>query len=381
MQKFICLAVCLLTALASLGVVCPVMASTNDLAAVTSLRIVNSARAVGLGGAAVNLVDEEAPHYNPGAVGIFHLHKYFAVTSPNSTKWLPEMMGSDLRFKKFGVSAGYALSFGDNSNDHRLRLALAAAYSHQKLDYGTIALDGGSSNSPYEKADGYTLAAGFEYYLRAGIGYTHKEIKSDQSIPFYRSVGEANASDYGVVIELPIADLLNRRGPAGSAENGSVEFEFTPSVAYVKANDGDDIKFSGSLFADPLPTTSKTGLAVKAGVKRNQNPIASILVIHETEKELYNEDSEIIRRGVEISVYDVLYARLGKLSGDWGETHPYTFGFGLSFGGLLTWLESREVLNRGELLRRFDMNIDYAQNEGGDHTLAGTKMYRLRLSI
>ncbi len=378
MQKFICLAVCLF---ATFGFECPLSASSLDDAVVTTLRIVNSARGVALGGAVVNLVDEESPHYNPGAVGIFHLHKYFAVTSPNSTQWLPEMPTSDFELAKFSVSAGYALSFGDKSNYHRPRIALAAAYSRFKCDYGTIPIDDSQITSPYDKADGYTIAAGIEYYLRAGFGYTHKTIKSDLSMPFYSMVGTADASDYGILVELPIAEILRRTDVADSPQTGVLEFEFTPSVAYVKANDGDDFKYSGVFFKEPLPTTSKTGLALKTGIKRNQLPLATLLLVYESEKELYNDDRKSNRRGVELGLYDVFYARLGKLEDGFGELHPYTFGFGISVGGLLTWLESRDVLHRGDILRRVDLNFDYAQYEGGDHTLAGTKIYRLRLSI
>ncbi len=377
MQKFICLAACLL---AALSLASPLSASSIDDAGVISLRIVNSARAVALGGAVANLVDEESPHYSPGAVGIFHLHKYFAVTSPNSTKWLPEL-ASDLELTKFSVSAGYALSFGDKSNYHRPRIALAAAYSRFKFDYGTIPIDDSQSTSPYDKADGYTFAAGFEYYLRAGIGFTHKTIKSDLSVPFYSSVAKGDASDYGVLVEFPIVNLLSRRDPAVTPEDGSLQFEFTPSVAYVKANDGDGFKYSGVFVNESLPTTSKTGIALKTGVKRDQLPLATLLLVYESEKELYNDDRKSNRRGVELGLYDVLYARLGKLDDDWGELHPYSFGFGVSFGGLLTWLESRNVLQRGEVLRRVDLNFDYAQYEGGDYPLADTKFYRLRLSI
>ena len=378
MQRFICLAACIFTALGLAG---PLNASSNYGAVVTTLRIVNSARAVALGGAVVNLVDEEAPHYNPGAVGLFHLHKYFAITSPNKTKWLPEMPTSDLELAKFSVSAGYALSFGDKSNFHRPRIALAAAYSRFKLDYGTFPIDDSQSTSQYDKADGYTIAAGFEYYLRAGFGYTHKTIKSDLSVPFYSMVGTADVSDYGILVELPIAEILRRTDDIGSPQTGAVEFEFTPSVAYVKANDGDGFKYSGVFVNESLPTTSKTGIALKTGIKRDQLPLATLLLVYESEKELYNDDRKSNRRGVEIGLYDVLYARLGKLDDDWGELHPYTFGFGISFGGLLTWLESRDVLQRGEVLRRADLNFDYAQYEGGDYPLADTKFYRLRLSI
>jgi hypothetical protein len=379
MQKSICLAAACL--LAALGVVTPVKASSNGDAAVPFLRIVNSARAVAMGGAVVNLVDEEAPLYNPGAVGLFHLHKYLGVTSPNSTRWLPDVMGSDLRLTKFNVSAGYALAFGNKSSHYRPRIALAAAYSHMKLDFGTIPLDGGYSSKPYDKANGYTLAAGFDFFLRAGIGFTHKNITSDQSVPGYTSIGKSDATDYGVLVELPIADLLRRREVAKAPEESSLKFEFTPSIAYVKADDGDDMDYSGAWYNSPLPTASKTGLAVKVGIKRNQLPLTSLLLVHETEKDLYNEDRETKRRGVELALFDVLFARLGKLDDNWGQLHPYTFGFGLSVGGFLAWLESHHALHLSDSLRRFDLNFDYAQYEGGDYTLSGTKHYRLRLSI
>lgn len=378
MQKLICLAVCLL---AALYLVTPQLAPAESLASVTALRIVNSGRAVGLGGAVVNLVDEESPLYNPGAAGLFHLNKYLAITSRGNTRWLPELSNSRLHFKTFCVSGGYAMSFGDESDTDRPRVALAGAYSRQKLDFGSFPFEGGDSNSPHDKADGFTIAAGLDYYLRFGVGYTHKKIKSDLSVPYYSSVAKGDASDYGFLLEIPVGRLLNSSVRKSPTSNGELQLEFTPSFALVKSNVGDDIKYPEAINTDPLPTAKKAGLAIKAGINRDNLPLATLLLVHESEITIPDDDNKSTRQGVELGLYDVFFARLGKLDDGYGELHPYTFGFGLSVGGLLTWLESRDVLHRGDILRRVDLNFDYAQYEGGDYPLADTKFYRLRLSI
>ncbi|MEA2030385.1 MAG: hypothetical protein U9N55_02155, partial [candidate division Zixibacteria bacterium] len=90
----------------------------------TYLKIVNSPRANGMGGCTVNLVDEHSPLYNPGAMGLFHLDKVVAISTPlTKTKWIMD----DIHLSTYGLSLGGSLDLlkYDPDRDYNASAALA----------------------------------------------------------------------------------------------------------------------------------------------------------------------------------------------------------------------------------------------------------------
>ena len=116
-------------------------------AAVLVLQIVNSARAAGMGNCVVNLADEGAPLYNPGALGVFHLNKYIGTSLPLNSEWLPEVIGT-IKLRSVAFSGGFAIPLRRTKSGIAPRMALAAAYSRVKLSFGSANL-GSSEPAAY----------------------------------------------------------------------------------------------------------------------------------------------------------------------------------------------------------------------------------------
>jgi len=344
-------------------------------AALLFLNIVNSARAVGMGAAAVNLVDEQSGLYNPATLGLFHLRRHAGFSAPIATNWLPHVIGSDLDLTTFAISGGHAVEFGDPDESHQPRVALALGYSRLKLDYSS---DGNS----YDKADIISIAASFEYYARIGLGFNHKRIRSKLFPGGYEVVGKANAVDYALAVELPILDLIEK--PA--APTRAVTYEFTPSFAYVRANNGDDIEYPDAAQEDPLPRTSRTGVGLKFGASSGRASIGSLLLVHEWQEDLVGDNATVTKFGAELGVLGTLFLRGGKYDDPDGQIDNSTYGLGLRAGGLITWLAHRNHIDPDSRLVRwvdggFDVAFDYGRYDNGHSLISGTNFYSLRISI
>ncbi|MCC6962901.1 MAG: hypothetical protein IT585_06585 [candidate division Zixibacteria bacterium] len=357
-------------------------------AGVLFLGIVNSARAVGMGAATVNLVDEESGLYNPAALGLFHLQRNAGFSAPIATNWLPNVIGGGLNLTTFAVSGGYAVEFGDPDGPNQPRVALALGYSRLKLDYlegprGVPGSTGVGEEDFYDKADLFTVAGALEYYARIGLGFTHKRIRSYLGPEGYDIVGKANASDYAVAVELPIVDLVGTT----PAPNRAVNYDFTPSFAYVRANNGDDIEYPDAAQEDPLPKLSRTGIALKLGAASGRASIASLLLVHEWQKDLVGSDAATIKKfGAEFGVLGSLFIRGGKYNDDDGQTDTYTYGLGLRAGGIIAWLARRSHIDPNSRLVRwvdsgFDVAFDYGRYDKGSSLISETNFYSLRVSI
>jgi hypothetical protein len=154
-------------------------------AAVLFLLITNSARINGMGGCAINVVDEQSPLYNPGALGLFHLDKLFSVSFPNSTDWLPSI-DPDLKIKSFAVSGGGSAR-RITSVDTDYDFAVGLAYSSLEADYGEMNITDHFGNTigrshNIDKADYYSAGLGIELYARLGIGVSLKKIRSNLAV-------------------------------------------------------------------------------------------------------------------------------------------------------------------------------------------------------
>ncbi len=362
-------------------------AEAASSAAVGFLTIVNSARAVGMGAATVNLVDEESGLYNPAALGLFHLKRNAGFSAPIATNWLPNVIGGGLNLTTFAVSGGHAVEFGDADDPRQPRAALALGYSRLKLDYlegprGVPGETGLWEEDFYDKADLFTVAGAFECYARIGLGFTHKRIRSYLGPEGYDIVGRANAFDYAVAVELPIIDLVGTT----PAPNRAVSYEFTPSFAYVRANNGDDIEYPDAAQEDPLPKLSRTGIAVKLGAASGRASIASLLLVHERQKDLVGDSEAIKKLGAELGILGSLFVRGGKYKDEDGQIDTYTYGVGLRAGGIIAWLAHRNHIDAQSRLVRwvdsgFDVAFDYGRYDKGPSPISGTSFYSLRVSI
>lgn len=360
------------------------------------LGISNSARANGMGECVANMVNEESVIYNPGSLGLMHLGKVFAVTAPFKTKWLPEL-ADDLRLKTFNLSGGVSLQRIGSKVDKRLNFALAAAYSTVRLDYGEIGIVDETNADvtgyvyPYDVAKCYSVAVAVEYYVRIGIGYTYKRIYSELGVVgagrAVISDGRATAHDYGVVVEFPIGELIGRRLQTEETSKRTLGFALTPSVAYTKANIGNPIEYRDAAQADRLPKASRLGSSVYSAIKIGKATLGSLLLATEKEKDLFGDNAEIHKRGLELGILGTVFLRAGKCDDDAGGVHTNTSGFGVSLRGAIAWLESLEVLRLkndfvGRAISNLDLTFDYAKyGDDPEQPLSNTKFLGLRLSF
>jgi len=357
-------------------------------AAVLFLLVTNSPRANAMGGCIVNLVDEQAALHNPGALGLFHLNKTIGVSFPNNTKWLPEL-ADDLRLKTWGISVGVSERQVRPSHKRRLNWSIALAYSRTKMDYGRFAIT--EPNSPevlgyfdsWDKADYYSIGIGIEYFLRLGVGYTHKKIEShlaDFGSGSESGAGSASgtAHDFGIIAELPFSELVPHKIYLRESDKYFFHYDLTPSFAYVQANIGDDIAYIDASQADPLPQISRTGVSLYTAINLSNSVLSSWRFVLETERYLYSRPDKMTNTGYEIGFFGTIYYRAGT----YREVDTYGLGFRLQ--GVISWLDTFGKLgseNRflSQLVRNLDLSYDFAKYDGS--ALSDKKFFKLSLSL
>lgn len=182
------------------------------------LRIPTSARANGIGGAAINLVDEESSISNPGALGLFHLNHAISFSAPDNTPWL-EKLADDISLKAFSFSAGLPATLSGDNAVSPFRLAFAGAFSRVSLNFGRIVRTDAVGNfvgfvEPEDKVESFSIGIGAEYFLRLGVGLTYQDVTSSGSnigagLEVVSEEAQANAGVIGVILEAPLSSILS----------------------------------------------------------------------------------------------------------------------------------------------------------------------------
>jgi hypothetical protein len=372
---------------------------SNNSAAFLFLKIISSPRANSMGGSSINLVDEHAALYNPGAIGLFHLDKVLSVTIPSKTDWLPTL-AFNLKLETFGASGGISLATLGHKENRPFNLSLGIAYHRHRLDYGGFAqIDTISSEiidyfNVYDEASYYSVGLGFQYgkFWRIGAGYSYKKIESHlgpSSDPTYHA--EASAYDLGFITEFALAALVPHEISLKNSSKYKMNFQITPSAAFVMANRGDDARYGldDSTTPDPLPKTDKTGLGLFLAANVNDAALFSCRLLTETEKDVYDNNHPTHRSGCEFALFESFFYRLGKFNNRLiDDCDVHTWGAGFSLGGVISWLDNLGYLNidnglTGRLIRSLDIRIDYAKYEPGLTTMPiwRTTFFKASLSL
>ncbi len=362
-------------------------------AAALFLFITNSARVNGMGGCALNVVNEQSPLYNPGALGLFHLDKVFSVSFPNSTDWLPQI-DSDLKLKSFEISGGVSarrITSADTDYD----IGIGLAYSSLKMDYGVINIADVSGNTvgtthDIDKADYYSAGIGIEYFARLGVGVTKKKIHSnlaafDSNENLIFANAEADAYDFGLIVDLPMANLVQRALRPDRTLPPDYEVTFTPSFAYVYANGGDSIAYIDAANASPLPRMRKIGVGGYGALAYQGATIFSLQMCWQRDRWEIGEPYKIYRQGGEWGLMDAVFFRFGSYADVAGQVSYNTFGVGLSLHGVMEWLLlTRPEIDNGilrYLATHVDFTVDYAKYGGIDTPLDETAFANLTFSF
>ncbi len=260
------------------GQLCPTVVDAQGETAVPFMRITTSPEGNGMGGISASQPtnDAFAPIANPGQLGLFSLTKFFnASTYAPRTNWLPAYNISGLTYGATAFNAGYnfrellSLPFD---------LSAGIGYSRVSLDLGTFMVTGpsdpagtGSSFEAKEHYDSYSVAIGFDYYVRLGLGTNFKKIESQLS-PIGTEQGQgsgtatAGATDFGLLLEVPVIELISVISETPLEVAPRIVPFLDLSFGYVNANVGDEMSYIDAAQADPLPRTAVAGLGLEAGL-------------------------------------------------------------------------------------------------------------------
>ncbi|MFH2048811.1 MAG: hypothetical protein ABIJ12_05135, partial [bacterium] len=302
---------------------------------------------VAMGNCAVNNIDAQSALYNPGAMGLFYLDKNFSFSLPNNSMWLKEIT-NNLRIKTFGFGGGVSLKQLNKSFHNKFNASLSLAYSRQKITYGEMTLVDNNGipvgyEYPFEKGSFYTIGLGFEFYARVGIGYTIKKIHSELGSVFFinREVVKTTAHDIGIITDLPLGKILPLNIPIGENKNHTINFDLTPSYAYVKANSGDDFAYRSETTLDKLPEIKRMGSSFYGGINFDQSLIISYRLVKETEEDLVDTDAEDIEKeGKELGLFGILFYRWGKYEDSFGHIDIKTHGYAINLKNIIKWFDT-----------------------------------------
>jgi hypothetical protein len=342
------------------------------------------------------MVNEESAYYNPASIGLLHLDKTVSFVVPHSTKWHPEL-ADDLRFKTWGASVGGSYRLIARSAPERFNISLGTAYNYARMHYGTFLRtnEHGDTLGLFESYDAvrcYAAAIGIDYYLHVGIGYAVKKIESKlspQGAGAERGSGsaKADAHQYGVIVELPLNELLMEYPRPPDSLNGRIELRLTPSFAYVMDNVGDNISYVDAAQSDPLPKVRRMGVSILGAVAAGGKEYCSFRGSMEWEKLLVGNSPDLARGGLEIGILGAFFVRRGLLELDEVSDRLSTYGLGFRLRGLLNVVlhDNPASDDRGfgaYFARHFDLAVDYARyGSRDDNALSKTWFYAISMSL
>ncbi|MCP4705956.1 MAG: hypothetical protein GY865_15265 [candidate division Zixibacteria bacterium] len=319
-----------------------------------------------------NIIDEQSAIYNPGALGIFHLDKVFFISAPAESEFAPNRE-IDQQISTFSIGGGISYKkIKPSQRNGKLNLSISLAYSEIKLDWNkwyVVSIPSGEtfSGTEFLKYKMYSVNLGIDYYLKAGIGWSYKKV-SDVAMGV-RSRDEVY--DYGWMIEFPITDLLRDN----SYSNEGISFDLTPSLSYIRINDGGVIP--DSIWPDPPPLKSSRAFSysIAVAIELNHTQLISLKAILEGR-----------RRGFEIGAGRFFYFRWGFIDMIDSPMYQKTSGYGIYLGGLLKWLKHFGICPKDAtqkyLFEHLDFSYEYARfHDDGDWLRGNMKIIRFNLSF
>ncbi len=244
--------------------------------AVPFLLITSSSEGNGMGGISASVLSDNAMAMtaNPGQLGIQSLDSYFRTSfyTPK-TDWIPPFQQKDLTFNTTALSLGVNLN---KVTSFPFPLSVGIGYSRIFLNLGTFVVTG-SDPTPiatiegYEKAENISLALGLDYIVKVGIGVNVKNIDShillpDSTLPSSSRSAFANAQDFGIMLHVPVTDIISKLRSEPWAIFAHTEPQFNLTFAYVHSNNGSEIQYLPISGSDPLPRKATLGGSFEIGL-------------------------------------------------------------------------------------------------------------------
>ena len=390
------------------------------------LLITSSPEGNGMAGISASVLTDNAMASiaNPGQLGLQSLTNFLsASTYAPKTQWLPAFQVSDLTYLASSVNVGVNLR---RVIPLPIPISVGLGYSHVFLNLGKFVETvgdptPGTTYDTYEQSDGYTLGLGVDYFIRAGIGFTAKNVKSILGPPSSAirvGTAEVSTTDFGTIVQVPTVAIISKLhgGPVTLFPNVEPIFDIT--LGYARSNLGDkDVEYSGIGRGGPLPRTATIGLSWKAGLISHavsqgweifsvtiarealdvlvgtsaagswsyQNGLGDLqvfdnLILGKSNQEVW------LRKGFQIGLGEILMFRIGSLRAPF-HLNLDTDGYSLRLGGVFklfvatsTGEFSAPILNF--IIHHIDFQYDHAsetQLDGGPRS--GTTYSALNLII
>jgi hypothetical protein len=392
--------------------------TTTITTAVPFLLISPSPEANGQGCTSVSKISDDpyAIYFNPAHLGLSSAQSNVMFSFyPGKTMWLP-----GLGLKGITYSALF-LCGGTNLEEYlSVPLSVGIAYSRVDLNLGTF--NRTSSTGPQivgtfngeEHNDALSLGVGLDIGIKLAMGITIRRIESNLGNPGAgqeQVSGSASAwsHDYGLLIDVPIVDLVNKESELITGIAPIFDLSFGSALTNV----GDKMVYIDKAQTDPLPRNISIGTTLEIGFKytRTDHKLLSftwsrqsdnLLVGYTMGHSFYREgfgDIDFIKnivqgnrtetidlsQGWQFGIAEILYIRGGSFVGT-GNRSFTTEGLGLRLSGIFKLLQEIEVEKSSELsfiAEHFDIRYDQSgyKTTETDHPLDNTKFSSLSIIV
>jgi hypothetical protein len=347
-----------------------------------------------MGGCVVTMVSEESAYYNPASIGLLHLDKTVSFVVPHSTKWLPEE-AYDLRLNSWNVSVGASRRLLKKSTSGQDNISLGLAFTHTTLNYGTFVRTGETGNvidqfESYDAANCLAVGFGYQHKLRIGFGYAIKFIDSrlgvmGEGMEAGSGVADGTAHQFGLMVELPIHEMIAGDAPRNDTSNGHTELRFTPALACVFDNLGKNMTYIDAAQSDELPKIRRVGLSMLVAAASGSKEYCSFRGSLEWEQLLIGDSPVLAKAGVEIGILGAFFARRGSLELDGTGSKLSTYGLGFRLRGLLRNVTEDKAGYEDRsfgayFARHFDVAVDYAKY-GSQENNSNSKTWFCAISV
>lgn len=235
--------------------------------AVPFLLIDSSPEGNGMGGTAASMQSDDAlaAIANPGQLGLFSLNNGLnAEMYTPKTEWLPGFQFDGLTYYAQAVNGGVNLA---NLCGLPFSLSAGLGYSRIDLELGEFVEtdENGNVIGQYhasETSDNLSAGLGFEYYVRIGLGWNFKTIRSDLGT----ASAKIEATDFGVLIGVPVMKIVSSLTGDELEIATKVTPSFDISLGDVTSNVGGSVSYIDAAQADPLPRTATIGGSIEGGL-------------------------------------------------------------------------------------------------------------------
>ena len=403
----------------------PLNPSVSD-AGVLFLLIQPSPRANGMGGASVSSETNDAMGvaFNPALLGRLVRENYFGIEFyPTKADWLPVFGG--LTYDAKTVFLGFDLG----RLYQGVPVSLGLAYTRVFLDLGEQLVTDESGNvlgtfRSSERVNVWTIGLGIDYVIKAGTGWSFKNIDSRLSpigAGSERGDGnaKANAHDFGLVVHLPIHEAFSKLTATSLDIRPGLSPTLGAGFGYSRSNVGDEISYIEAAQADPLPRIARIGVSASAGLAYKTEAQAWQLVrfemLSEAEQvlvhrffdgsfkytdgigdiEFWNNlvrgkaaSADIVKvKGWELNLLEILSLRGGSHEDPDGPVIYHSHGVGVSLRGVFKAMRTLgpEFQKGGTLdllTRHLDLQFNTSSLDIADgHPLSGTSFHGISISI